>query len=54
MINSLTSSFKIDSKFKSPSAIQKKLVEMKKNGNIVIDPIDSINKFNTYVEKIYS
>jgi hypothetical protein len=53
MINSLTASFQIDLKFKSPSAIQKKLVEMKKKGNIIIDPIDSINKFNTYVEKIY-
>jgi Cu2+-containing amine oxidase len=30
MINSLTASFQIDLKFKSPSVIQKKLVEMKK------------------------
>jgi len=54
LINSLAASFQIDLKFKSPSAIQKKLVEMKKKGNIMIDPIDSINKFNTFVEKIYS
>ena len=54
LINSLAASFQIDLKFKSPSAIQKKLVEMKKKGNIIIDPIDSINKFNTFVEKIYS
>ena len=54
LINSLAASFQIDLKLKSPSAIQKKLAEMKKKGNIIIDPIDSINKFNTFVEKIYS
>ena len=53
MINSLSSSFQIDLKFKSPSVIQKKLEKMKKKGNIIIDPIDSINKFNAYIEKIY-